>query len=47
MGYVILHSPWLYLRIGHGVFCVLAGFFGGEIARYLHATRSAADSGRS
>jgi hypothetical protein len=40
MGYAMLHSPFLYLRIGHAAFCLLAAFLGGEAARYLHASRS-------
>ena len=39
-GYATLHSPLLYLRIGHAAFCLLAAFAGGEAARYLHARRS-------
>ena len=40
VGYVTLTSPGLYLRIGHAVFCVLIGLVGGEVVRYLAATRS-------
>jgi len=39
-GYATLHSPLLYLRIGHAAFCLLAAFAGGEVARYLYARRS-------
>ncbi|MGP0066450.1 MAG: hypothetical protein ACLQGP_23040 [Isosphaeraceae bacterium] len=39
-GYATLHCPWLYLRIGHAAFCLLAAFLGGEAARYLYARRS-------
>jgi hypothetical protein len=35
VGYVSLHSPFLYLRIGHAVCCVLAAGAGAEFARYL------------
>lgn len=38
-GYVTLHCPVLYLRIGHALFCLLAGLTGGELARYLHLKR--------
>lgn len=36
IGYVALHSPFLYFRIGHALFCLLAGIAGGEFARYLY-----------
>ena len=39
-GYVTLLSPGLYLRIGHGVFCLLIAFVGGEIIRSLATPRS-------
>jgi MFS family permease len=35
VGYVTLHSPFLYLRIGHALFCLLAAIAGGEVSRYL------------
>jgi hypothetical protein len=41
LGYATLHSPGLYLRIGHAACCLLIAVFGGETIRYLHATRSA------
>jgi hypothetical protein len=40
IGYAVLHSPFLYLRIGHSAFCLLMALVGGETARYLHARRS-------
>jgi hypothetical protein len=40
VGYTTLHSPWLYLRIGHAGCCLLLAYLGGEIARYVHAARS-------
>jgi hypothetical protein len=40
LGYATLHSPGLYLRIGHAACCLLIACCGGEIIRYLHATRS-------
>jgi hypothetical protein len=39
MGYVTLHCPFEYLRIGHGLFCLLLGIAGGEIARFLYVRR--------
>ena len=39
VGYVTLHSPPLYLRIGHGLFTLIAGLIGGEVARFLHLKR--------
>jgi hypothetical protein len=39
LGYVTLTCPGLYLRIGHAVSCMLMAFIGGEITRYLAATR--------
>ena len=41
-GYVTLHSPALYLQIGHALFCVLAGIVGGEVARFRYLKRTAA-----
>lgn len=38
-GYAILNCPFLYLRIGHSVFCLLLAIAGGEIARYLYLKR--------
>jgi hypothetical protein len=46
LGYVTLHSPGLYLRIGHEVFCLLVAFLGGEVIRYLHARRSEPEAPR-
>lgn len=46
IGYVKLHSSFLFLRIGHSVFCLLFGLAGGEVARFLWLTRAAADSSR-
>jgi hypothetical protein len=40
IGYAMLHSPFLYLRIGHSAFCIIIAFVGGEAARYLYARRS-------
>jgi hypothetical protein len=40
IGYVNLHSPFLYLRIGHAVFCLLFAYAGGELARYLRLRNS-------
>jgi hypothetical protein len=40
IGYVNLHSPFLFLRIGHAVFCLLLACVGGEIARYLSLRNS-------
>ncbi len=40
MGYTVLQSPVIYLRIGHSAFCLLMAFVGGETARYLHSRRS-------
>jgi len=37
-GYVSLHCSWLYLRIGHAVFCMVSAILGGEFVRYLAAT---------
>ena len=39
IGYVTLHSPLLYLRIGHALFCLLAAIVGGEVSRYLYLSR--------
>ena len=39
LGYVRLHSSFLFLRIGHSAFCLLIAVAGGEISRYLHASR--------
>ena len=39
-GYVSLHGPVLYFRIGHGVCCLVIAFLGGEAVRYLAAVRS-------
>jgi hypothetical protein len=39
IGYVTLHSPFLYYRIGHAAFCLLVAFIGGEVARYLYLRR--------
>jgi hypothetical protein len=36
VGYVPVHSPGLYLRIGHGVFCILLALCGGEAVRFFH-----------
>jgi hypothetical protein len=41
LGYATLHCPSFYLRIGHAAFCLLAAYFGGEVARYLYARRPA------
>jgi hypothetical protein len=38
-GYVTLHSPGLYLRIGHAVLCVVVAAVAGEIVRGLAASR--------
>jgi hypothetical protein len=40
LGYATLHSPGLYLRIGHAACCLLLAVLGGEIIRYLSLTRS-------
>lgn len=39
IGYVTLHSPPLYLRIGHGLFTLIAGLIGGELSRFLYLRR--------
>jgi hypothetical protein len=39
-GYVTLHSPGLYLRIGHAVFSLVIALLAGEIVRYWAALRS-------
>jgi hypothetical protein len=39
MGYVRLHCPFLYLRIGHCAFCLLIAIAGGELARFLSVTK--------
>jgi hypothetical protein len=39
-GYVTLHSPGLYLRIGHAVFCLVIALLAGEIIRHLAAPGS-------
>jgi len=44
VGYVPLHCPALYLRIGHAVFCVVVAFLGGEAVRFLASSRSRPDS---
>jgi len=44
VGYVRLLSPGLYLRIGHAIFCMLIAFLGGEVVRYLAATRPQPDA---
>ena len=46
IGYVTLHSPFVYLRIGHAAFCLVFGFVGGEVARFLFLGRSPASSPR-
>jgi hypothetical protein len=45
IGYVRLHCPFLYLRIGHSAFCLLIAIAGGELARYLSVTRSETQPG--
>jgi hypothetical protein len=45
VGYVPLHSPGLYLRIGHAVFCIVVAFLGGEVVRFIAASSS--ESGRA
>ncbi len=40
LGYATLQCPGLYLRIGHAALCLLLAFFGGEVARYVHASHS-------
>ena len=47
VGYVTLHSPPLYLRIGHGLFTLIAGLVGGELARFLYLRRPAPRPDRS
>ena len=44
VGYVALHSPMLYFRIGHALFCLLAGIAGGEVTRYLYLKRPKSSS---
>jgi hypothetical protein len=39
-GYVTLHSPGLYLRIGHTMFCLVIALLAGEIVRWFAATRT-------
>jgi hypothetical protein len=34
-GYVTLHCPGVYLRIGHAVFCLVCAILGGEVVRHL------------
>lgn len=46
-GYATLHSPFLYLRIGHAVFCLLCGITGGEVARFLYLRRPPAHTPRT
>lgn len=46
-GYVTLHSPFLYLRIGHSLFCLLMAFAGGELARYHYLRRPSPPVGRT
>lgn len=38
-GYVTLHSPGLYLRIGHTVMCLVVASLAGEIVRGVAASR--------
>jgi hypothetical protein len=45
IGYVKLHSPFLFLRIGHAVFCLLGAVVGGELARYLYIAHHHAPAG--
>ncbi len=48
-GYVVLHAPFLYFRIGHSAFCLLIAMAGGELTRYLggaKAGRSTSVAGR-
>jgi hypothetical protein len=40
LGYATLHSPGLYLRIGHAACSLLLAVLGGAIIRHLHGTRS-------
>ena len=39
VGYVTLHCPGLYLRIGHAVFCMALAFLGGQAVRHFAAGR--------
>jgi hypothetical protein len=46
-GYVSLHGPALYFRIGHGVCCLIVGFLGGEAVRRMAAMNERPGAGTS